>query len=416
MYSREPCLAALGLGALLLSVGAAVASGQAPAKPAPPADGLIRSELSLIARTVTVAYSPLKADDPAHADLLSETAGSAGARVRIGRLDAAGPLRIGTADLTPPARKPDPPGTEKPAIPVPAGIRDELWLARTADGWQLQVVGIANESGGEAPLLAEIPLPRKAAATASPTFVAALIPETADSARLLLRWGRYEAATDVHFPQPQRQTPPIAGTLPNVTTNRTHDEDLSAVSRFLMLTQRSETAFTLANGSRLSVSYQRTPAPGERTPGTSAGGGQTSRGLPVTGPDFMRLATTPVGGVVQLTAAGVPRLKLDVPLRFGNTLIATANQAPGYPGSYGIWLKRAARGWRLVLNHEADAWGSQHDPKFDAAEIAMTHSEGGLASRPFTVALVPTATTSGRLVILWGPHEWTADFVTAQGK
>ena len=66
-----------------------------------------------------------------------------------------------------------------------------------------------------------------------------------------------------------------------------------------------------------------------------------------------------------------------------------------------------------MFNNEPDAWGSQHDPKSDAAEIELSHSEGHAAARPFAVALVPTATDRGRLVIIWGPHEWTADFAVA---
>jgi DUF2911 family protein len=80
---------------------------------------------------------------------------------------------------------------------------------------------------------------------------------------------------------------------------------------------------------------------------------------------------------------------------------------------YGIWLKRVGSGWHLVFNNEPDAWGSQHDRKFDVAEIELTHSQGAEASRPFGVALEPIAADRGRLVILWGPHEWSADFVVA---
>src|SRR5262249_54024119 len=96
---------------------------------------------------------------------------------------------------------------------------------------------------------------------------------------------------------------------------------------------------------------------------------------------------------------------------FGKTTIATGNQVEGFPGSYGLWLKRAANGWRLVFNHEPDAWGSQHDAKFDAAEVELAHSEGHEATRPFAGNLIPQSAARGRLMILWGPHEWTAEFV-----
>ena len=84
--------------------------------------------------------------------------------------------------------------------------------------------------------------------------------------------------------------------------------------------------------------------------------------------------------------------------------------AAGTKSAAGGWI---GSGWHLVFNNEPDAWGSQHDPKFDVAEIELTHSQDHDASRPFGVALEPTAADRGRLLILWGPHEWTADFVVA---
>jgi hypothetical protein len=392
---------ALGLGAFLLSVGVGLPSGQSAQgpKPAQAADGLLRSELSLLGRTATVAYSSLRADDAAHRDILSDAPGPAGARLRIGRLVTTGALRIGTDEIGKPPAKPD-----------PGGIGYDLWLAGTDEGWQLQITDVAAEPGAQVPVVAATPLSRKTATTASPTFLAALIPQCGDTARLVLRWGKYEAETEVAFPaQPaaQRGTPP-----PNVTINRKHDEDLSVMSRFLLLAVRNETAFGLPNGARLSVSFQRTLLPGERSP-AAAGGLRTSKGLPADGPDFTRLASTPPGAVVLLTAAPVPRLKIDAPLRFGETLIAIRNLGPGFPGSYGLWLKRAGSGWRLVFNNEPDAWGSQYDAKFDAAEIDLIHSDGHDASRPFAVVIIPSASDRGRLVFVWGPHEWAADFVVA---
>ena len=132
------------------------------------------------------------------------------------------------------------------------------------------------------------------------------------------------------------------------------------------------------------------------------------------GVDFSHIASAVDGAVVALTESAVPRLKIEMPLRFGKVMVRTGNQVGGFPGAYGIWLKRVGSGWRLVLNDESDAWGSQHDPKFDAAEMDLAHSEGHAASRPFGVALIPTAADRGRLVIVWGPHEWTADFVVAR--
>jgi hypothetical protein len=110
----------------------------------------------------------------------------------------------------------------------------------------------------------------------------------------------------------------------------------------------------------------------------------------------------------------VPRLRIERPLRFGVMQVAVGNQVPNSPGSYGLWLKRGGGGgWRLVFNHEPDAWGSQHDPEFDAGEIALEHSDGHAQTRPFAIGLEPLGTERGRLLIVWGPHEWRADFSVA---
>jgi hypothetical protein len=362
------------LGAALLLHSVEVSTGQAkPGASAP--DGLVRTELSLTGHTVTIAFSPLKPD---------------ASRVRVAQLHTNGSLRIGTLAL----------GKE-----VPAGLDYDLWLEAAGENWSLQATEASTATGAApATTVGQLLLPRRSSTTGSSTFVAALAPSTGDTGRLVLRWGADEAETAVQFTDPPRRTRQTETALPNVTTNRTHDEDTSALSRARLLAQRNETAMGLADGSRLSVSFARFFTRQER-PGTAP------LGLGVEGPDFARLASTADGAVVQLTESAVPRLRIEVPLRFGRTVVPIGNQGRGFPGSYGIWLKRVGNGWRLVLNHEADAWGSQHDPRHDAAEIQLTHSDTHPASRPFAVALIPTAADRGSLVVLWGPHEWTADFI-----
>ncbi len=94
-------------------------------------------------------------------------------------------------------------------------------------------------------------------------------------------------------------------------------------------------------------------------------------------------------------------------------MVPTGNLATDFPGAYGLWLKKAGLGWRLVFNHEADSWGTQHDPAFDAAEIELTYSRSDARDRLLGVSLLPTGTDRGQLIIHWGPHEWAADYVVA---
>jgi hypothetical protein len=386
----RPSLAAAALAAALTT--ALSASGQAPQTPTPSqqADGLLRSELSLSGYTTTLSYSPaLAADDPAHRALLSS---AAQARVRVGALETTAPLQIGSIAV---GRQP---------TPARSPSRYDLWLKNGPNGWLLE----ARESGASGPG-SETPLERQAG-PATRHFTAALIPELGNSARLVLRWGAHHGTAPVTVTATPRSTRVAENRGANVTVNRSHTEDTSALSRARLLAQRNEAVMGLPSGHQLSVSFQRSFAAGERS---ATGAAPRTRGLAVDGPDFARLTATRPGDVVLLTEAAVPRVRLERAVRFGNTEIGIGNQVPGFPGSYGLWLKRTASGWRIVFNHEPDAWGSQHDPKFDAAEVDAEHSSGHAAARPFAVALAPSGADRGRLIVIWGPHEWAADFVVA---
>jgi hypothetical protein len=377
--------------AMVLSLAAAGATtAQSSAGGQTPADGLLRSELSLGGYTTTISFPPaLSVDDPAHRAVFSSPTSST-ARVRAGAIETNVALQIGSITLARPER---------------GNSRHDLWLKAAGGGWSLEIA--LPESAGDRPApVGETALVREAGAS-SPNLTMALVPELGSSGRLVVRWGEFAAASDVVVTAPPRSQRVTENSRPNTTVNRSHTEDTSALSRARLLAQRNETAMVLASGERLSVSFQRSFAQGERAAG---GGTPRTRGLPSDGPDFARLASTPDGAVVMLTEASVPRLRIERPLQFGTTTIAVGNQGPRSPGSYGLWLKRAGTGWKLVFNHEPDAWGSQHDPKFDAAEIALQHSEGHAPSRPFAIALEPTGTERGRLLIIWGPHEWSADF------
>jgi hypothetical protein len=278
-------------------------------------------------------------------------------------------------------------------------IRYIVWSEWSQNGWVLDVTDAAEKS------LGAISVDRHPASPASPTLIAAFVADSVTSAHLALRWGAFDGSIPVEFVNPTRRRPSETPGV-NQTINRRHDEDTSALSRARLLEQRNETALVVPKGARVSISFQRSGA-------AAAGRPQNPRGLTVDRPDFARLATTAVGAVVLLTESPVPRLRTEVPLRFGKTVIATGNQVVGFPGAYGLWLKRVTNGWRLVFNHEPDAWGSQHNAQFDAAEIDLTHSDSRPADRPFAVNLVPQSPDRGRLEIAWGPHEWTADFVVA---
>jgi hypothetical protein len=320
---------------------------------------LLRSEVTLGARTATLAF------EPADERLLNTIERSG--RVYVARFESDAAVHIGTLALN----------------ADPARRHYALWLERTGAGWQLQV---ADADGGSrsqsARVFGRVSLSHEASEIVSPAFAAALIPIDHDAARLMMRWAAHQWTADVHF-GPARSSIDRNDLEP--------DAALKAIARAQRLNERNETAQVFADGSRVSVLFWK--------------------GLGVDGRDFASLASTADGSVVRLTAGAITRFQTERAIRFGRVTLRPGNLAAGYPGVYGLWLKRSGSSWRLVFNNEADAWGTQHDPAFDAAEIDLAYSQQDSSSRPFAVALVPTAADRGSLVIHWGVHEWSTEFV-----
>ena len=419
------------------------------------ADGLARSELTLDGRGVSVIWDPALASD--HRTLPVLRAGSTRAAVRLGRIEGHRALAIGTL-------APDPDGPRGPAP------NHDLWLMRTGAGWVLDArpveepaepsdgeppgttgpsgeagdppadevdedadvaeadvdddVEVAGadaaesnadaadagasdadaadadaptadgdrEAGEEAPRRpGRILLTRRPRAAEAATLSFGLHPTGDAAGALTLSWGRNDWTADFEFvelPSPPR--PPRTSDV-GPGTSLTRDSDLEASYRAAALRSRNETALVTPDGDRIQVLFEQE--------------------LGTDGVDFGALESIGDGDLVQLTQGAVIRLRSEVPLRFGDTLIPIGNLAPDFPGSYGLWLRASGPGWTLVFNNEPDSWGTQHDPAFDAAEIDIAHTHGGpWAARPLAVSLLPVDADEGRLVIHWGQHVWTADF------
>ena len=351
------------------------------------AEELVQTELSIGGRTIKLTYAlGLRADDPANRAVLSM--GPSDTKVRVARLETRGAVRLGTVDL----------GSDvldrlRPELPdayYSQVSTYDLWVESTDAGWEIQVTGL-SDSDEAAGVVGQVVMARHDAEVVSPTFVGALFPTDELTGKLVVRWGEYEAATVMEVAPPLRRRQGD-GRIPNVPILRSNIEDLSLLFQVRMLRAKNEAALVFADGGRVSVTFAR-------------------RGLKLDDPDFASIMTCAEGAVLKLTETSVPRLRTDRAIRFGDATIRSGNQSPGVTGAYSIWLKRVSNGWRLVFNHESDIWGSQHDPAFDAGEVDLTHSKGESASESFGVSLVPKGADGGRLVIVWGPHEWATDFV-----
>ena len=377
------------LGLICSLLMATAAGAQAP-RPSTAVDGRVHVSLalshppssayppSLEPQAVELAYAPdLSTGAPQHRELL---AGVAGSRVRIGTLKCHRALRLGEIA---------PEGGD-------ATRSYELWLTSEPDGWTLEAHATQAAQAGDGGRVRRIPLAHHAADTAAPVFTASAAATAVAGGRIRLRWGRHAWSADFRFETRPRPAGSLAGDLgatDAVQSDIAFDNESSPpeVARYNMLAERNETALVLADGSRIGVMFYK--------------------GLDVEDEDYGRLAGTAEGEVVQWVRAAPPRLETDVDLRFGRTALPAGNLAAGFAGMYAVWLRRVDGGWRLIFNDEADSWGTQHDPAFDAAEVAAEYSRSAGAFRPLGVTLVPIGESRGRLVLHWGPHEWAAEFV-----
>ena len=425
------------------------------------ADGLVRTGLVLNGRSISVDYDPALPSD--HRSLLVLRAGSTQAAVRLGRIEGHRSLAIGT--LAPDPDEPRGPApdhdlwlmrtgagwvldarpVEEPADADEAevgadeagdpgddaagdpgdGAADEVAApdaaetatepaddgaeAEDAEGAETDAASAdvdaesdeaddeadeANPETAEAapePQPGRIPLAHRPLADGVETLAVRLLPAADEAGTLELVWGRNRWTADFEFVELPR--PPRPERTSNVSpgTSLTRDSDLEARYRAAALGSRNETALRTPDGAGIQVLFEQE--------------------LGTDGVDFAALESIGDGDLVELTEGAVIRLRSEVPLRFGDTLIPTDNLAPDFPGSYGLWLRASGPGWTLVFNNEPDSWGTQHDPAFDAAEVDIDHTHGGpYVDRPLGVSLVPAGGDAGRLVIVWGQHVWTADF------
>ena len=228
-----------------------------------------------------------------------------------------------------------------------------------------------DTAGRDTTVIGQVALAR-AAAGMQEAFSAALVPTGESAGQLVLRWRDHRWAADFRFADPpepdegqEEETSepaeesddanvsvgesegdesegeePDEDEGPRVANDRESlrfDSDTSAGARFLRLSERHESAVELPGDARLAVLFWQEQS--------------------VDLEDFAGVETLADGEVLRLTQAAVIRLRNETPLRFGGVTLPTGNLAPGFAGSYGLWLKRRGDGWRLVFNHEAELVG-----------------------------------------------------------
>ncbi len=119
-------------------------------------------------------------------------------------------------------------------------------------------------------------------------------------------------------------------------------------------------------------------------------------------------------GIVQFRAFAAIKMKTAAELRFGDVSIKPGNVSPDYPGLYSLWIRKVSDDdWRLIFNHDADSWGTMHDPSRDVGEVRLTHETEEGANPSFMIELEPNESGGGLLRLGWGDHKWSVPYTTS---
>jgi hypothetical protein len=118
------------------------------------------------------------------------------------------------------------------------------------------------------------------------------------------------------------------------------------------------------------------------------------------------------GLLVVLPDSAALKLRTDVDLAFGDQRVSGRLGDGGYPGVYSLWIARMGESWTLLVNREADVWGTQHVAQHDVARIPLSHRVVADTGNALSLALEPHE-GGGLLRVGFAAHEWTVAFASS---
>jgi hypothetical protein len=70
-------------------------------------------------------------------------------------------------------------------------------------------------------------------------------------------------------------------------------------------------------------------------------------------------------------------------------------------GTYTLWTLPSPTGWKFIINKQTGQWGTRYDARQDLARFDATVEPLSTVVDTFTIALIPSGNSEGRLVLSW---------------
>ena len=89
-------------------------------------------------------------------------------------------------------------------------------------------------------------------------------------------------------------------------------------------------------------------------------------------------------------------------LRLTNDIAIGGKKLP--KGIYGIWSYPTESKWELIINKNANAWGTDHDPSADVFRVPLTIEKTGMPVEIMKISLVKQGEKKAMLLIEWDTY------------
>jgi len=111
----------------------------------------------------------------------------------------------------------------------------------------------------------------------------------------------------------------------------------------------------------------------------------------------------------QLKPGGVWRMGADKSTTFMSETDLSFGSVTVPAGTYSLWARHEADGWKLVFNKQHDQWGTQHDAAQDLAAAPLSQTKLSKSVEEVTISLGESA-GGGLFSLQWGDLDLSAKF------